>query len=512
MGSGIFARLTVIGLTALTSACLWVIRSPPRAVPLTEPVTVRSPVKAHLIDGSVVVFPDGSTYASDSLVGPGMHFDLQLAFLAERRSVPLDSVLGVEVIEGGSNIAATFVVSTIATAAGAAAAAGLAAAIFGSCPTVYAASSPDAPMEAELFSHSIVPLAEARDVDRLGVPGGIERVVLDVRNEALETHFINHLELLAVVHGPGEWVTSDSRGLPLAVSDWRGPMVVLDRDGRDVTDLVVEQDSAVFTTASQRLEAAGLEDFDDHLLVTVPAPAADSAAISFRMRNSLLNTVLLYDYMLGRAGLGAVDWLGGTLERLGTAVETGRWYQSRMGMRIEVWDDGGFRPVGRIGDSGPLAWKDIVMVIPVPPNEPLLRIRVSFLADQWRIDQVRVAGSTRRPETQTVPLARMLDEDGRELVDATEHAASPDDLYLETGPGAVVQAVFEPGPASGSRTFLLASQGYYTEWIRPHWIRAAVPPEPFVPSDSILMLALDRWKQVKARMETEFYNARIPTR
>jgi hypothetical protein len=307
-------------------------------------------------------------------------------------------------------------------------------------------------------------------------------------------------------------VTNDASGLPLALSGWMPTTTIRDRDGLDVSGLLSERDSAVFATSPARLSAARLDDFEDHLTIDVPAPQSDSAAVVLRMRNSLLNTVLLYDYMLGRAGLEAVDWLGGTLERLGTAVETGRWYQSRMGMRVEVWDGGAFRPAGRIGDSGPLAWKQVALVVPVPPNETRLRMRVSFLTDQWRIDRIRVAASIRRPETRTVPLARILDRDGLDLPEATAAAITPDARYLETGPGTVVQAVFEPGPASGPRTFLLASQGYYTEWIRPDWIRAAVPPESFVPSDSVLMLALERWRQVKSVMENQFYHARIPTR
>jgi hypothetical protein len=511
MHARVFARLTLLGLLTLSGACIWIVRTSPRAVPLSEPVTVDSPVKAHLVDGSVVVFPVGVTYASDSLRGMGRHHDLTLRQIAERRTVPLDSVLGVEAIEGGVDASTSIVLSSVATAAGVAGAGLLAVAIFGSCPTVYASSSPEAPMEAELFSHSIVPLAEARDVDRLELPGTLERVTLDIRNEALETHFINHLELLEVSHEAHEWVTNDAFGLPLALSNWI-PTTIRDRDGLDVSRVLSERDSMVFATSPARLSSARLGDFDDHLVIDAPAPRSDSAAVVLRMRNSLLNTVLLYDYMLGRAGLEAVDWLGGTMERLGTAVETGRWYQSRMGMRVEVWDDGAFRPAGRIGDSGPLAWKQVALVVPVPSNETRLRIRLSFLTDQWRIDRIRVAATARRPETRTVPLSQILDRNGLDLPEASAAANTPDGRYLETGPGTVVQAVFEPGSATGPRTFLLASQGYYTEWIRPDWIRTAVPPEPFVPSDSVLMLALERWRQVKTSMEREFYNARIPTR
>ncbi|HZD05137.1 MAG TPA: hypothetical protein VE173_09465, partial [Longimicrobiales bacterium] len=355
-------------------------------------------------------------------------------------------------------------------------------------------------------------LAEARDVDRLGVGGDRGRLVLDIRNEAMETHYINHLEMLEVSHSGDETVVPDASGLPLAVSGWSVPLEVRDRDGRDVRELVVQRDSLAFATAPSRLAATTPEDYEDHLVLNVPAPAADSAAVVLRMRNSLLNTVLLYDFMLGRAGLQAVDWLGGSLERLGTMVEMGVWYRSRMGMRVEVREGGMFRPVGRVGDAGPLAWKDVAVMVPVPPGEERLLVRLSFVADQWRIDRIRVAGTTRRPGFRVVPPARVLDRDGLDLPEAREALASPDEDYLRTLPGDVVQAVFEVGPASGPRTFMLAAQGYYTEWIRPDWIRTAEVPEPFVPSDTVLAAALERWRSVKLEMESAFFAARVPTR
>lgn len=505
------ARPFAAAALALTSvAC--VVFNTPRAEPLSAPTTVTTPVKAHLADGSVVVFPRGALYAADSLRGDGVQYGLRLDSVGPRSAVPLDSLLGVETVTGGTNVAATIGLSAVAAAGAVVGGSALAVAIFGSCPTVYASSAPDAVMEAELFSHSIVPLAEARDVDRLTVPGATERIVLDVRNEALETHFINHLEVLAVEHAEGEWIVNDGSGVALAVSNWLPTTSVRDRTGRGVGEVVDEADGRAFSTAAPLLEAAGPGDFEDHLLLEVPAPEADSAAVVLRLRNSLLNTVLLYDFMLAPAGLHAAEWLGGTLERLGTAVEMGRWYRSRMGMRVEVWEDGGFRSAGRLSDTGPLAWEDVALIVPVPRSEDALRIRLSFVADQWRIDQVRIAASARRPSVAVVPLGDVLDRHGTPLPDARAAAASPDDRYLETRPGDVVQAVFEPGPSDRPRTFLLAAQGYYTEWLRPAWIRDGREADRFVASDAVLLRALDRWRAVKDDLEARFYESRVPTR
>src|SRR5678809_654746 len=95
----------------------------------------------------------------------------------------------------------------LATAATMAPGVGLACALdpkcFGSCPTFYRDSAGTPVLEAEGFSYSIAPLFEARDVDRLRArPGSDGKLALEVRNEAFETHFLNHLELLEATAAP----------------------------------------------------------------------------------------------------------------------------------------------------------------------------------------------------------------------------------------------------------------------------------------------------------------------
>jgi hypothetical protein len=69
---------------------------------------------------------------------------------------------------------------------------------FGSCPTFYVSDGKHAMLQAEGFSSSIAPSLEARDVDALYRvhPSGREFIVT-MKNEALETHFVRRVRLLA---------------------------------------------------------------------------------------------------------------------------------------------------------------------------------------------------------------------------------------------------------------------------------------------------------------------------
>ncbi|HYT70962.1 MAG TPA: hypothetical protein VEK78_06225 [Gemmatimonadales bacterium] len=511
----------VMLLTLWGGACVWIFRHV-AVEPIDRPadtLTVVSPVKAHLLDGSTVVYPRGVTVAHDSLhplAGVATRYDAGLR-PSTALPVPLDSVVGMEAFRTEVEYGQTIMVSTLATAGTFFGTLGLLVAIFGSCPTYYADSAGTPVLEAEGFSYSIAPLFEARDVDRLRVGVGPDGALrLEVRNEALESHYLNQLELLEVNHGAAELVLPDEWGRPLAVRGWVEPAAVTDRSGRDLRALLATTDGHVFRTDHRLLDAAGTAGLEDYIDVTLPRPpGAESVAVVLRARNSLLNTVLLYDVMLGARGARALDWVGSDLERVGPALELGNWYATRMGMRVAVWRGGGYQDAGRIRDTGPIAWKDVAIVVPVPREErDSLRLRLSFVADNWRIDRLGVAAGVRRPFPRPVLLARVLRSDGGEDSVALRSLRAADAQYLQTGPGQRFDAVFEPGRplADSLRTFLLASQGYYVEWIRPAWVRAGHDTTRFTPSDAGLVTALERWRAVRDEFEQRFEATRLPVR
>jgi hypothetical protein len=166
-----------------------------------------------------------------------------------------------------------------------------------------------------------------------------------------------------------------------------------------------------------------------------------------------------------------------------------------------------------IPDAGPIAWRTVTAVVPVPRDDSL-RIRLSFVADQWRINSVAVATSVRRVNPRIVPITEIIGPDNRS--DSAARAAMRDvDLrHLQTLPGDRMTARFDVGlpPSDSSRTFLVASHGYYIEWMRAEWLRGARRTAAFVPSDSSLAVAIDRWRTVQGDFERRFEATRIPVR
>jgi hypothetical protein len=481
----------------------------------SDSVAVRSPVKAHLLDGSTVVFRNGVTIVRDTVRGAGARYDLALRDTAMVNGVALDSIVGMESFRDYVKPAETIIVSTLTTGAVLLGSAVLAVAIFGSCPTVYADSAGTRILQAETYSYSIAPLFEARDVDRLRLTTESDgRVLLEIRNEAAETHYTNHLGLLEVRHTPDELVLPDAAGRPVVVRAPGAPAAARDRVGRDVRLVLHDADDAPFRTDPRTLAGIRAGDLEDHLDLTFARPAGtDSAALVLRLRNSLLNTVLLYDEMLAARGARALDWVGVDLERIGPAVQLGAWYAGRMGLKVAVQDGAAWRTVARLRDAGPIAWRDVAAVIPVPPGDSL-RVRLSFVADNWRIDRVALAAGIRRPDPRPIAAARLLDAAGTDDTTALASVRDADQRYLQTSPGQRFSAVFEAGTVAPgeARTFLLESQGYYIEWIRPGWIATGRDTTAFQPSDAALLMALRRWRVTQDSFERRFASTRIPTR
>lgn len=485
-----------------------------------DSTTVLSAVKVHSLDGATIVFARGLRIDRDTVHGAGLRFgitDVDTSHGDNVSAIPLDSVAAMESFTEYTKAGETAAMTTLAAAGLIGGTVVLFKAIFGSCPTIYSDSAGAATLEAEGFPYSLSRLLERRDLHRLRAHADARGTLsLDVRNEALETHYINQLELLAVTHAADEFVLPDDDERPLVVREIASAVRATDRAGNDVTKELADDDSLVFHSDARTIAQVNASDLDDWIDLTLPVPrGADSVVLVFHLRNSLLTTVMLYDEMLRPQGARAVDFEGRDLNAISSMVALGRWYESRMGLHVSVRHGQSWDEVARVPDAGPIAWRDVATVVPATSRDTL-RVRLSFVADAWRIGKVAVAGAFRRPVPRRFAPTAVVEANGATNADALRSLAEPDAQYLETVPGQRFTVRFETGdaPRDSARTFLVATDGYYTEWIRGGWVRQAMGavPRPFIASDSSLAETVRHWVDVAPRFEAEFARARIPVR
>ena len=517
LGTKVVKR-TAYGLIVLAAAAVagCIVQRPqiqqvdPRTLKVSE-----TPSKAHLLDGSTIVYPTGAWLLDNKLMprGTGRRYAAGDTAFVVARPVAIDSVVGMEAFDARINVPASVLGTIGAIALGTVGTAALAIALFGSCPTFYADSAGTELLQGEGFSYSIAPLFEQRDLDRLRLIDAKDgRIVLRVRNEALETHYINHVELLEIERQADELALGDNNGQPLALRNLSLPLTVRDRAGRDMRKITGALDQNVYSTHDGIVRDVKASDLEDYLELTVPAArGVDSVAIVLDMRNSLLNTVLLYDHILGAQGIRSLDFLGKDLKTIRGAVDLGRWYATNMGMRVSVWNGSEFKQVARLGDSGPIAFHKVAVMVPVARNADSVRIRLSFVADNWRIDGISISTDWRRPKFRYVSPSRVRMPEQAQDQAALAAVADPDERYLMTSPGQALSVEFDVGKSTSSRSWLLASQGYYTEWIRGSWIKSA-SGKPFKPTNESLVEAIKGWRMKQREMELAFYNSKIAAR
>jgi hypothetical protein len=125
---------------------------------------------------------------------------------------------------------------------------------------------------------------------------------------------------------------------------------------------------------------------------------------------------------------------------------------------------------------------------------------------------VALARSARRETPRVVPLAEVTDSTGLPEPAALRSLRASDHEYLQTWPGQRFFVRFDPEPLGRGerRTLLLSSQGYYTEWVRGEWLRAAHAPRVFVPGEDALVDAIGRWRGKQASLEARFETLRVP--
>jgi len=508
-------RSILVGLLALTLTSCVVHRLDVTPIDVTadEPIVVATPVKAHLYDGSTVVFQDGVTVADGVVRGAGRLYDLTLDNSSTVNEVALKDVAAMESyqtpVSTGATTAAT-AGSSVGILLGSLTAIML---LFGSCPTIYSFDAEGAALEAELFSYSITPSFQSRDIDRLDIQASDNGIFeLELRNEMLETHYIDHLEVLEIVHAEDQQVFPDEKGRPLVVGELIVPSRAVDHAGVDILEGIRNVDDLAWSAGAARLAAVNADDYVDHLDFEFEIPPdAASLALVLRARNSLLNTVLFYDVMLKDQSFRAFDWMNRDLGHLGNQLELGLWYRKHMGMTISVWDKTRYRKVARIGDQGPIAWNEHAVRLPTNGSDTL-RVRLSFVVDNWRLDRVAVATDAERAIMRPVPLEHARNTDG-DLAEIPEYLLKADEKYLITKPQERVNLRFDVGdaPTGKRRTFFLASEGYYMEWMRADWLTEE-HRTTFKPGKDALLRAIALYADQRAGFREQFEATRLAVR
>ena len=473
--------------------------------------TKESPyLKAHLKNGELFVLdswkmaPDGSR-----LDGTGTRYTvLRAPSGTGSQSIPIDSIALVEtntpelVTSNGLGVlrALTVVMGVVTGAC-------LAdpKACFGSCPTFYLDEAGRGRPEAEGFSESIAGVLEARDVDALftAKPQG-RSFALTMRNEALETHAVRRVRLLAAERPLGGRVLAgaDRRYYPAtaitSAEQCRAP------EG-DCRAAVAALDGSERRSLADASDLATREDVD-----LVFSPTKGRVGLVLEARQTLLTTFLFYQTM-AYLGRGAGDYLA-ALERGGkdNAAKAMGMARALGGIDVSVADGAGpWIRIGSFDEAGPIAGD--VQVLPFESNgrEPI-RVRLRQAKGHWRLGWVALA-HLGDPVVPQVIEAASVTREGRPDAGALARLRGAGG-HLVTMPGDAYRISFDlprPGP---ELELFLETEGYYYEWMRREWLPEENPAMAALtlgwPDEALRRLA-GPFKQREATLENAFWSSRF---
>ncbi len=376
-------------------------------------------------------------------------------------------------------------------------------ACFGSCPTFYIQRDTVSRLVAEGFSSSVSRWLETTDVDLIDFrfKEG-DSLGITVKNEALETHMIRHINVLACDKSPGNRVLQAADGKFFEVSNLHAPRAAT-HGLNSILDEIENKDQQEWFSLSDSINLVRKED----IILEFPDSAIESGLVIDK-RQSLMTTYLFY-HSLSLTGKSAAHYY--------TRFERGpAWLKRRItkiydllgGIEVSVLNKNNqWTPVSTIRESGPIVSDVHLVRLPVTHTKTT-RIRLRMSQGLWRINMANLCHVEREVlPVRLSPVALRAygikdNQKLQKLLNLNE--------YLVTYPGDVFRLTY-PAVSRSDREYFIESTGYYIEWMREDWlknedIRAANRMLLF--PRSYLKRMASRYKKMEPEMEEVFWSSR----
>lgn len=472
----------------------------------SETLNHESPyLKAHMHDGSVFILHAWSVDSLDHFVkGSGIQFNFNREPVNKGNfTIPIDSVSVFEtnMLHQSGSIIALSVITGVSVAITTACIANPKA-CFGSCPTFYVTDGHHMVLQAEGFSSSIAPSLEATDVDELyrAHPTG-KTVNIEMTNEALETHVVRYVNLLAVKKSGNECVFKDMDG-----DYWRSDKIVAPDSCTGPEGSILKKIIAFDGNERYSLADSSYLDTKEHLDLWFNHVSKGKNGIVIASRQTLLSTYILYQ---------ALAYMGNDVGNWFTKLsnnEAGKSNLSGMLGKIDVLvqdSTGNWVQVGTAGEHGPLATDTYLVPLPAQIKKGPLHVRIRMTKGDWRIDYLALASLNGKVNPIRIPPSVVLKDkrkDTKAFADLTDFKKK-----LITFPGDKYTLEYRLPETADHYELFLQSHGYYLEWMRKEWMHEESHQKlvqllfnPF----TMLMDLAPVYKEVEGQMEEQFWNSR----
>lgn len=476
-------------------------------------------LKAHLKNGDICILSDTWTIdtVNNQVSGSGQKFDFNRNRVFEGElSIPIDDVAIFEtntklVKPEAGRVAALSIMAGVDVIIGVFCIINPKA-CFGSCPTFYMNEHDNFHYaDAEGFTNAISPSMEYSDIDALNNKTLSENTFsVTMKNEALETHCVNEVKLLAYPRNENERVyQSPANDFYLCENIYKVSKASADEG--DITMLLNHDDKIERFSLSDPNNLHSKEeiylDFDN-------VDDTDELGLILNFRQTLMTTYLFYS---------AMGYMGDEVSDKFAMLETDPDMRDKFdatsklmgGIDVFAWNEHGneWQFQGSFYETGPIAINK--QFIPVSNIASDARVRIKLLLNKglWRIDYGALTNIINQVEPLEFKPDNILSK-GKPNPEALKKINDPEN-YLISMPGDEYKFCFTLPDENADYELFLYSKGYYLEWMREHWLKdkdlKKLAQMVYSPQSFLKAVAQD-FKIYESSMEQAFWNSRIDTK
>lgn len=395
-------------------------------------------------------------------------------------------------------------------------------ACFGSCPTFYLNEDDNFHYaNAEGFSNAILPSMEYGDVDALNNPPITGNTFsLTMKNEALETHCVNEVKLLACPKAQGQKVyQSRDDNFYLCENKYTAAQVLAPEG--DITALVREND---MSERFSRSDEQNLSSRETIYLNFEAIENPDNLGFLINFRQTLMTTYYIYS-MIGYMGDRVGDFAA-EMERSGDGAKmkmdgggpnkVKNSVLKELGdIDVYVWNGNNkdWELQGGFHETGPIAFNHQILPLKTAVTDSDLKLKIVLNKGLWRVDFLGLTNIKKQVEPIEIVPDNIQSEGGVNAA-ALAKVTTPDQ-YLISMPGDAYKFNFSLPSNDSDYELFLFSKGYYLEWMRESWIKEKnlfklvqmrTTPKVYLKAEA------DAYKIYEADMEEQFWNSKIDTK
>jgi hypothetical protein len=386
-------------------------------------------------------------------------------------------------------------------------------ACFGSCPTFYLDENDQFHYaDAEGFSNAIAPSMEYNDVDALRrVRNENGQFSITMKNEALETHCVNAVNLLAFPTAPNEQVYQTGTQ-NFFLSDASYPLQKAMADEGDITSLLAQPDRNERFSLSDPHNLSSRET----IFLEFDASEADGQlGLLLHFRQTLMTTYFIYNAM-GYMG-DAVGDIFAEVERRGSTTMRNlkKGLKAELGeIEVHAWNEQNqaWEPNGGLYETGPIAFNQQLVPLNISQTKGTVRLKIILNKGLWRVDYSALVRLKAPVQPLTIEPTSVLKQG--QIDAAALHDLLQSNRYLVSMPGDAYQINYTLPQTQQAYDLFLDTKGYYLEWMRGHWLadKNLLKLKQMIDYPKIyLKTEAANFKRYEAQMEAEFWNSKIET-